>query len=31
MIVTGENQSTERETIYSMGGRWMNQYGALVE
>ena len=31
MIVTGENQSTERETVYNVGGRWMNEYGAMVE
>jgi hypothetical protein len=31
MILTGENWSTGRETLYSVGGRWMNVYGALVE
>ena len=31
MVLTGENRSTERETLYSVGGRWMNGYGALVE
>jgi len=31
MTLTGENWSTGRETLYSMGGRWMNLYGALVE
>ena len=31
MILTGENRSTGRETLYSVGGRWMNGYGALVE
>jgi hypothetical protein len=31
MIVTGEILSTGRETLYSVGGRWMNEYGALVE
>jgi len=31
MILTGENWSTGRETLYSVGGRWMNGYGALVE
>ena len=31
MIVTGENWSTGRKTIYSVGGRWMNEYGAMVE
>jgi hypothetical protein len=25
------NWSTGRETLYSVGGRWMNEYGALVE
>ena len=25
------NWSTGRETLYSVGGRWMNVYGALVE
>ena len=31
MILTGENWSTGRETLYSVGGRWMNGCGALVE
>ena len=31
MIVTGENWSTGRKTLYSVGGRWMNEYGAMVE
>jgi len=31
MILTGENWSTGRETLYSVGGRWMNGYGTLVE
>ena len=31
MILTGENWSTGRKTLYSMGGRWMNEYGAMVE
>jgi len=31
MVLTGENWSTGRETLYSVGGRWMNVYGALVE
>jgi hypothetical protein len=30
MILTGENWSTGRETLYSVGGRCMNEYGALV-
>jgi hypothetical protein len=25
------NGSTGRETLYSVGGRWMNEDGALVE
>ena len=31
MILTEENWSTERKTLYSVGGRWMNEYGAMVE
>ena len=31
MILTGENWSTERKTLYSVGGRWMIGYGAMVE
>ena len=31
MILTGENWSTGRETLYIVGGRWMNEYGAMVE
>ena len=31
MIETGENWSAGRKTIYIMGGRWMNEYGAMVE
>ena len=31
MILTGENLSTGRKTLYSVGGRWMNEYGAIVE
>ena len=31
MILTGENWSTRRETLYSVGGKWMNGYGAMVE
>ena len=31
MILTGENGSTGRKTLYSVGGRWMNEYGAMVE
>jgi len=25
------NWSTRRKTLYSVGGRWLNEYGALVE
>ena len=31
MVLTVEIWSTGSETIYSVGGRWMNVYGALVE
>jgi len=31
MILTGENWSTGRKTLYSVGGRWMNEYGAMEE
>jgi hypothetical protein len=31
MVLTGENWSAVRETLYSVGGRWMNGYGAMVE
>ena len=31
MILTGENRSVGRETLYSVGGRWMDEYGAMVE
>jgi len=31
MILTGENWSTGRKSLYSVGGRWMNEYGAMVE
>ena len=31
MILTAENWSTGRKTLYSVGGRWMNEYGAMVE
>jgi len=30
MILTGENWSTGR-TLYSVGGRWMNEYEAMVK
>ena len=31
MILTGENWNTGRKTLYSVGSRWMNEYGAMVE
>ena len=31
VILTGENWSTGRKTLYSVGGRWMNEYRAMVE
>jgi len=31
MVLTGENWSTGRKTLYSVGGRWMSGYGALVD
>jgi len=31
MVLTGENWSTGRTTLYSVGGSWMNGCGALVE
>ena len=31
MILTGENGSAGRKTLYGEGGRWMNEYGAMVE
>jgi len=31
MILTGENWSAGRKTLYRLGGRWMNEYGAIVE
>jgi len=31
MVLTGENWSTGRETLCSVGGRWVNVYGAMVE
>ena len=31
MILTGENWSSGRETLYSVGSRWMDEYGAMVE
>jgi len=31
MILTGENWSTGTKTLYSVGGRWMNENGATME
>jgi len=31
MILQGEILSTGREKLYSVSGRWMNEYGAMVE
>jgi len=31
MIPTGENWSAGRKKLYSVGGRWMDGYGAMVE
>jgi len=31
MILTGKNWNTRRKTLYSVGGRWMNEYGAMAE
>ena len=31
MILTGENWSTGIKTLYSVGGRWMNEYWTMVE
>ena len=31
MILTGEIWSTGRKTLYSVGGRWLNEYRAMVE
>ena len=31
MILTGENWSTGRKTLYSVGGRWMNVCGTMVK
>ena len=31
MILTGENWSTGRKTLYCMGGRWINECGEMVE
>ena len=31
MILTGENWNIGIKVLYSVGGRWMNEYGAMVE
>jgi len=31
MILAGENGRTGRKTLYSVGGRWMDEYGTMVE
>jgi len=31
MVLTEENWSTGRKILYSVGGRWMNEYRAMVE
>ena len=31
MILTGENWNAGRKTLYRVGGRWMNECGAMVE
>jgi len=31
MILTGENWSAGGKTLYSVGGRWMDEYGAMVK
>jgi len=31
MILTVEIRSVGRKTLYSVGGRWMDGYGAMVE
>ena len=31
MILTGENWSSGRKTLYSVGGRWIDGCGAMVE
>ena len=31
MILTGETEVLGEKTLYSMGGRWMDEYGAMVE
>jgi len=31
MVLTGDNGSTGRKTLYIVGGRLMNECGAMVE
>jgi hypothetical protein len=31
MILRGEKRSPVRKILYSVGGKWMNEYGAMVE
>ena len=31
MILTGETEVLGEKTVYSVAGRWMNEYGAIVE
>ena len=31
MIMTGETEVLGEKTLYSVGGRWMDGYGAMVE
>jgi len=31
MILTGENRSIGRKSLYSVGGIWMDECGAMVE
>ena len=31
MILTGENWNNGSKTFYSVGGRWMDKYEAMVE
>jgi len=31
MILTGESWKTGRKSLYSVDGRWMDEYGAMVE
>jgi hypothetical protein len=31
MILTGESEVLGEKPLYSVGGRWMNEYGAMVE